>query len=59
MDLSTYKHLDKLTQLSDLFKNLSFLTTECTHKETEQINKTLIIIYEKVEALSNEMNKEV
>lgn len=58
MDLSTYKQFDKLNQLSDLFKSLSFLATECTHKETEQINKTLIIIYEKVEALSNEMNKE-
>ena len=58
MTLLEAKQFDKLNQLSDLFKNLSFLTTECTHKETEQIHKTLIIIYGKVEALNNEMNKE-
>jgi hypothetical protein len=57
MTLLEAKQFDKLHQLSDLFKNLSFLATECTQEETNQINKTLIIIYSKAEALNMEMNK--
>jgi hypothetical protein len=57
MTLLEAKQWDKLNQLSELFKSLSFLATECTQEETNQINKTLIIIYGKVEALNNEMNK--
>jgi hypothetical protein len=57
MTLLEAKQFDKLNQLSDLFKNLSFLATECTQEETNQINKTLMIIYSKAEALNMEMNK--
>jgi hypothetical protein len=54
-----YMKLAELTEVSELYKSLTYFTLKCSAKEVEEINKTLFIIYDRFMVLSKESTKEV
>lgn len=58
MDKDEYLKLAELTEVSELYKQLTYFTLKCTGKEVEEINKTLFIVYNKFMELSKEAKQE-
>ena len=59
MNKDEYMKLAELTEVSELYKQLTHFTLKCTGKEVEEINRTLFIVYNKFMEMSKEVNTEI
>lgn len=58
MNKEEYLKLTELTEVSELYKNLTYFALKCSGNEVEEINRTLFIVYNRFMEMSKEVNIE-